>query len=428
VLAAQLLFSLGWASRAHGHGRPPQVDGVAAIDDGIPQLVILNEGLALRGERGWSYLCPALWGDADAIQGGSPKAQSIDGETTWVIGDDVYAFDRQRFTPQAQQLVTELKTSALAGNASALFALRTGASGHEIVPVGTPVYQPIWSSSSYWTTLAADSQSLYVGHVPAGMRLDLTVLEPSGAERSSAQFALEIEATDLQLAPHGKGLFAVVESDSTKQLGKLEAGRFERLATAAHSILGPVASPNGSLWIAIDGRLQRLPGPGEAPAVGVDANCLDLANRPAEECVTCLGEQGGVAYACSSVEVYVLGDDGLGERVFDIHGLNPPPPELVTDQVRMLCDRQWMDFEQDLLANNLAPATGPSAMAGSGAAPLGIAGAPANASTDSAGCSTGGAPAHARSWPLALLLLCIGLSLRRSLGRRRVLASPPNRP
>jgi MYXO-CTERM domain-containing protein len=403
------------------------VFGVAAVADAIPQLVVLNEGLALRGEAGWSYLCPALWGDHDAIGGGSTKAQSIDGMTTWTIGDDVYAFDGHRFTPQGQQLLSEFKTSVLAGSASALFALRYDPSGPEIVPVGTSVYQAIWRSSSRWTTLAVDPQSLYVARVDAGMQLALSVLTTAGVERSTQQFTLEIEANNVRLAPLAQGLFAMVENDDSAQLGKLDAGVFQPLATGVRSVLGPVASPNGTLWIAIDGRLQPLPAPGAAPASGPDANCLDLQSRRAEECVTCLGERNGVAYACSAVELYRLDDDGLGDLLFDIRGLKPTPAELVTEQSQTLCGRQWSDFEQDLRANNLAPSDEPfpeaagtsppdtgSAVAGSGASL-----APPTAPHDRGGCATSGGPAPPGHGPLALLLLCTALSLRPSLGKRR---------
>lgn len=366
---ALLLPLLGWAASARAHGEPPQVYGVAAALEGRPSVVILNEGLALRGpDNGWSYLCPALWGDSDAIRGGRTKAQSRDGKTTWIIGDDVYAFDGRRFVAQRQMLLRELGTTVLAGDAGGLFALHFGALGHEIVPVGTGAYQPIWSPGSYWSTLAVDAQRLYVGRV-SDLQLDVTQLDRAGTEQQTVQIALETEASGVRLAPLSQGLFAVLDENAQKRIGRLEAGRFVPLATAAHSMLGPVASPNGGAWIAIDGRLQPLPNAAQGPTAETDAGCLDLERRSAAQCISCLGELDGMAYACSATELYRLDDAGLGERIFDLRGLRPPPAGLISDPAFDLCQSQWNVFEADLRTNGLLPQRGNGPIAGTGGAP-----------------------------------------------------------
>jgi len=77
----------GAPASALAHGGPPAALGLLAANPAA-EVMLLNEGIALKRPEGWSYLCPSLWGEIDLASGKFPLARSADGITTYVPGGE----------------------------------------------------------------------------------------------------------------------------------------------------------------------------------------------------------------------------------------------------------------------------------------------------------------------------------------------------
>ena len=399
----------GRASGSRAHGGPPSAVGIAAANDAGPTLVVVNEGLALRRDGGWSFLCPRLWGDADTGSGKLPLALSADGRASYIVGqDDLYVARDGVIAKQDRPELSRAAVIGLAGDPDGLYVLRIGPEGSAVVRIDAAEPQALFDSSEFWSALAVDGDRLHLARPTIEGALAFATLDRSGAVRAEFEVKLERAPAQLRLRTSAGRVFAVVFDGERYAMGALDGERWELVAQSAGPIDGPVTTPDGTAWIAADGELLRA-GEGGFEAAGE-------ARR-----VSCLGAWGSFVYACIGSDLYRLGEGGLGDALFELHGFAAPEPELVPEPLAYECDLQWRLFENDLQRVGLEPRGAVTA------ADAGVdAGRPvADASPDpspprSTGCSAavGRARASWASWLVWLAALSCRSWRARACGRR----------
>jgi hypothetical protein len=344
VLASSLIFLLVGPTAARAHGLPPSTLGVVAADDeGQPNMVILNEGLAFgRGDR-WSFICPRLWGDPDTSSGKNPLAWSLDGVETWIIGaDDLYSARDGVLTPQQRSDASSRSIAALAADDDALFGLKVAADGSAVVRIDQADAAPLFTSNEIWSWLAIGQGRVHLARVTAASELARVTLDRTGQPIEEVVHTDAGAIAQLHLRPTARGLYAVVYDGTQYSLALLEQQTWQDVLHSPGPIAGPAASGDGTLWIAADGVLMRDAGAG-FQAVGETRS------------VTCLRQYRSLAYACVGTDLHRLGNAGLGARLFQLAGLRERDPALIPATAARDCHFQWLLFRNDLERTGLAP-------------------------------------------------------------------------
>jgi hypothetical protein len=426
LAGATLLVS----SAARAHGGAPAALGIVAVSENGPSVVLLNEGLAVQREDRWSFLCPRLWGDANVASGKVPLALSVDGVQTWVVGaDDLYAALSGNITAQSRPDLTAADVVLLARGGDELYGLRIAreTGGSEVVRVGAAAEAPLWTSPYFFSALVVHREQLQLARLANDLEVAFATLDRQGRLIRESSLVTDRISDRVELQPTPSRLFAVTHNRATSRLHALGAdgSSWQTVFEGEGVLYGPVASPDGRLWIALDGDLMRESGTTfESVADG----------RP----LTCLGQWGNKAYACAGSEMYWLTDDGLGERFFQLAGFSGPDPKVVSPMAQTVCEFQWVLYRNDLELVGLAPrdwapavqqsspdAGGSTAIAGMGAAAASS--AAANGSSSAApslarraddGCSVA-APRAAQKRGALFSLWCVGW-LAIAIRRRRI--------
>lgn len=407
-----LLLTSG--ATAHAHGGPAATLGIASADGEIPNLVVLNEGLAISKPSGWMFLCPRLWGDADSGSGKVPLALSVDGVSSFVIGnDDLYVVRDGELIAQGRADLSSASVIALAADDDALFGLRIEDEDSTVVQINAePAGSVLFASEESWAALAADDGRLHLARSVNAGELALLSLDRRGEVLDESVVPLPGALAQLQLRPSGQRLFGVMFDGAQYLLGVLDESSFQIVLPSAGPIAGPQRSEGGSLWIAPDGVLMRARD-AQDPWLGFDA-------VGEERRVTCLGRFRSLHYACVGTEIYELGDDGLRARIFQLDELAAPGPELVTAPLAAECEIQWSLFRYDLERSGLTPgdwmlpAFVDAGAEDGGEPPLSDAG-PSQPARRAGGCST----AQGDSSPLWQGLLIAGVALLRRRAARQ---------
>jgi hypothetical protein len=412
-------------SAARAHGGPPAALGIVAASEDGPNVVLLNEGLAVQREDRWSFLCPRLWGDTNVASGKVPLALSVDGIQTWVVGaEDLYAARRGNLTAQDRPDLSATHMVKLAAGGDVLYGLRIASEsgGSEVVRVGVAAEPPLWASSQYFSALAVYAEHLHLARLASDLQVAFATLDRQGQLVGESTLFTDRSALGVELQPTPSRLFAVTYDRVMSSLHALAAdgGRWQRVLEGPGVLHGPVASPGGRLWIVLDGDLMRESG----------ATFESVADA---RMLTCLGRWGDKPYACDGSEMYWLTDDGLGERFFQLERLSGPDPELVSPMAQTICEFQWVLFRNDLERAGLAPqdwapatqeraphagsggaGAMPSSMAPAAAGSGGSAGpSGARRSNDGCGVASPGALQN-RGWLFSLWCLgCLALAFRR---------------
>jgi MYXO-CTERM domain-containing protein len=346
------------APRALAHGGPPSVVGVVAAGPSGLRVVLVNEGIALKRDTRWTFLCPSLWGNTSASVAKVPLALSADGQTSWVAGEqDLYLLHDGVFEPQGRSDLNASHVELLAGDTRGVFALVLTDSGTEIVHFGAPQPEVIWHSIDYWSSLVLNGDLLQVARITDDMKsLVLVSLKLTGEVTEMKTVARDFEGdTSVDLRPTPRGLFAVMSTGAQHVLVAVDKDALRVVARSATPIHGPQASPDGSLWIGADDKLQH--------AVG-DAYEATTETR----LVTCMGRWNSLSYACVTGELYGIENTGLGAQLFRLQGFEGPEPQLVTEPAKQYCDFQWVLFKNDLMLGNYEPVDAVAAIAPGGEA------------------------------------------------------------
>jgi hypothetical protein len=418
-------------SAAFAHGGPPSAMGLVAADAAGPTVVGLNEGLSFKGSKGWSFLCPSIWGDFDLASGKLPLARSADGASTWIVGaDGVYLLQDQKITALQRPELARSNMIALANDAEHVYGLRfTDTQNTEVVRLTSEIEAPIWTSSDYWSAITASETGIHVARVAGEKQLELVTIDRQGQEQSRTQAMLALTPFEMQLHANGDRVYVTATDGTIAQVGYVEAGTWQELLQDKPPILGPQASADGTLWLAVAGILARLQPEGVAPAAE-------------SRMITCLEQWNDWRYACLGPDLHQLTDGGIGERIFHLEDMHAPEPQLVTPIARDSCEQQWVIYNSDAMRSGLTfmewPTPDAHAQAGSSAVDGGgAAGAQAGATAvmpiagslpmpalsraeGDGGCTVVAlAGGGARSAPVALLGLLGACLLSRSKRTRR---------
>lgn len=360
-------------------------------------MVLLNEGLAIVREDRWSFACPRLWGDADTSADKVPLARSVDGIDSWIIGaDDLYLARDGVLTAQGRPDLSSAAVVALAGD-DALFGLSLSTAGSSVVRIDDEAKLPLFTSPDFWSALAIDAGLIHLARFTTDEIVRLT-LDRNGEVLDEFRSPIEGALAQLQIRPTAQRLFAVTYDGEQYTLAAIEQASWEIVLQSAGPIQGPQASPDGRLWVALDGELMREAGAG-FEAVGE-------ARR-----VTCLKQWASVPYACVGSDIHRLDDAGLQARLFQLDPLSAPDPEIVPATAARECQFQWLLYRNDLERIGLEtrdwidPAAEPtdgSAPSDAAAPPALDAGAaePDEANRSSSDCSAAGA--SGRATPLGI--------------------------
>jgi hypothetical protein len=389
-------------------------------------LVVLNEGLAFaRAGDGWSFLCPSLWGDGSSASGKAPLASSIDGVISFVVGADDLYIARDGVLSHARR--PELSGAALvelAAAGDALFGLKVTSEGSELVRVDGAPKPALYTSGEHFAALAANEGRFHLGRVSQTGELIVTTVDLDGQVLAENRVQMGLTSAQLRLRPSAQRMFALLIDGGHFALGELGERSWQPIAQVDAPIEGPEASPDGRLWIAVEGVLMREAARG-FEEVGEARS------------VTCLGRWGAWAYACAGAEVYRLETEGLGERIFDLARLAPPDPAHVPAAAADACQIQWALFHGDLERVGLAPLGQPlpsspspsqldagNAGAGGAAADAGGRASDGASQDDDSADESGCAVSHPRTssrgepaWPACLL--ASGITANTALRARR---------
>jgi hypothetical protein len=404
---------------AHAHGGPPSAMGLLAAGNDGPAVILLNEGLAIKRPEAWSFMCPSLWGEVNQASGKFPLARSANGAETWVAGSsDLYVLRDQELLAVNRPELRRNEMIALANDTEHVYGLHYTLEGEsnssEVVRLSEQAEPAFWASDVYWPLLTANEQGVFVGRVPGLMQLELVTLDKQGQEQSRVMGATSLTLNESQLHAFGDRVY-VTGTDGTSWLfGYFEAGVWKEVMQSNETILGPQASPDGSVWIALGGVLQRVK----------DVTTEDVGET---RMITCLEQWNDWHYACVGPDLHQLTEAGLGERVFALDGFHAPDPKYVPADRKSECDAQWTLYSIDAMRVGMKflewpgasdPAAGaagaPAAGSAAGAAATNNAGAGGAtsvagptvmadpASGSGGGCSATPAAAHnALSWWLA---------------------------
>ena len=390
------------ASDASAHGGPPEIYGIAAADTEGVSAVVLNEGLAVKHQERWVYLCPSLWEDRQTTGTRQTLAYSIDGQTTWVVGaDDIYALREGGVQPQGRDMLGAANVLSLAVTREHLYGLVFSEQGSEVVPIDRQA-APLYGSAEQFQTLATHEEAMVVGRIE-DRELVLLELDERGTEGERHELTLEAPGANLRLRLYRQALFVVWFDGNEHVLARLDLAENEpvltELSRSVDTIQGPQHTPGGTAFITHGKALLRLTEDGDAEPV----------DTPEE--ITCLNLYGSLPYACAGSRLYELTNEGLGEILLDLTGLHSQPPELIPESAEPECGFQWQLFRNDLQRSGLAPQDWPE----EGAPDGGVDAGPSAAGPSDTQC--GGCRLSAPDQGLPGLVLVLWLGLRHT--RRR---------
>jgi hypothetical protein len=347
---------MGVPLTATAHGVPPSALSVVSADNHGPIILRLSGGLAVREGDAYRFLCPALWTDQNML-----PALGVSGGPNVVIGDQglslVSAHGSVTPHPDPNARGPAIDIAALNGQ---LYALRSQGKGSEVIQVTNDQITTIWSADQAWNAIASGQGFLVLARLNGGV-LQQLLLDARGETLAQDQAMAPAAASSVIVRTIGKQPYLVVAFAGGRQLAKFEAGQLVALQVGLSSIEGPVAPDDSHWFIGIDSVLSTFDG---EQLMTLDENAA----------LSCLTQWEGQNFACTREGMSRLIAAGIGERVFALSSLLPPPVDQPGEDTD-LCQAQWQHFTFDLLALGTALTNG-AADAGTGGAsaqPNGIA-------------------------------------------------------
>lgn len=345
TLLGLVAFSQAPVSTAFAHGGPPAALGLLAANADGAEVILLNEGLALKRPEAWSYLCPSLWGEVNQSSGKFPLARSADGIETWVCGgEDLYLLRDQKLVAQMRPEYRRNQMLGLANDAEHVYGLHYTGSGPRmstnVVRLRSDGDAAFWQSDLYWTAITADARGVYVARVAAEKQLELVTLDKSGQEVSRGLAMVPLTPPEIQLHALGERIYVTATDGTLSMFGYFEGSTWKEVLQDKLPIVGPQTSPDGTMWIAIGGVLQRV---------------RDDKPEPVDETriITCLEQWNDWHYACVGSDLFRLTESGVGERVFEMNNFHAPDPKLVPPEAEENCAQQWVLYSVDATRSGL---------------------------------------------------------------------------
>ena len=355
----------GVARPVAAHGPPAAVNGIAARDDAGPRVVTLTEGLAVRLESGWRWVCPSAFGASPSLM---PPAQSVDGKRTFVVGQyDLFVLESDgQVVAQSRPDLSRQSVLQLAPLGGRLYALRYTGDASDVVALDAPDAGAIWREEVSYQSITPDGDSLWVARVvgAVGYAVRLTV---DGSVAETLTFAVD-EGDRIVAVQRVAGAVYVnaVTAAAGGTLVRLDPdGGTPALVLSSNApISGPVAAGGSSAWAASDLSLQAISADGATP-------------RPSAYPVTCVAGAGDAAILCTQTRLFNLDSTGPQAEIFNLASLVGPEPYPEAGQV---CSLEWEVFDWDLSRAGITVPLDP-ADAGSGVA-----------SSSGGGCAVGRDP------------------------------------
>jgi hypothetical protein len=341
VAALAAIVVAGHAGRAHGHGLVPAPQSILASDANGVRAVRLTEGLALRTERGFEYVCPAAWGGeyAFTLAGALP-----DGRIAVATGAGLAILAEDGTFAESTDPLAGGRVLALAQTAQALYALYQRVTMTALVAFGKTESHVVYDETPGWTDVVASDDAVLLVRLDGTWIQELRLSSGAGGEDvvswKQADAPEGTAAVFARLAGSASYVVATVNGGLALELGRIENNAFHVLQTAGAGVAGPLETEDGHRFVAIDGALARFDGDRVAK---LDENAS----------VTCLGRNGPRSYACTRSEIRALDADGLGEVLFDVTRLQDPDLGSVPEPLRSECGAQWDHFRFDLVASGV---------------------------------------------------------------------------
>jgi hypothetical protein len=329
-LILTMLVALLPAAIARAHGEPAAALSIVRRDAAGVQLVSLNEGLALRTDDGFRFVCPAAWGeDFIAPVLAVPEGPAIVGTPSGLFVVDPRGGVSPHPDPMAFGPVT-----ALGASSSALYALLSEADEQRVLQVDAERVRALWSSDRGWTDLVASDGGVHLVGID-GSDLYVARLSDDGALIAEDKATLDQVPLVVRAAMAGDTLYVIVIQQSLDYaVGRIEEGAWLPLESAP-SIAGPIETAGGDRYIALDGQLARFDDESVAPLESADF-------------VTCLRTHAGLSYACHNGGLREVGAQGLGVPLFQLEQVIEPELESLPSDRRELCTLQWQRYLIDL--------------------------------------------------------------------------------
>jgi hypothetical protein len=216
--------------------------------------------------------------------------------------------------PEADGNVT-----AFARGPSTLYALREHRHQYELIEVTADSLSVLWTDTRQWSDIAVGTSHLQLVRFEQD-RVDELQLSFQG-DVIEQQSVVLVDALGVSARMLGDEPYFVATLDTTVELGRIEQGVWRVVQRAANNIAGPVEIPDGTRFIALDGRLGTLDGEVVTP-------------RADSDFVIGLGRLVDHAYASTRTGLRELSRAGLGESSFDLSQLQGPDPCSVSPDMR----------------------------------------------------------------------------------------------
>jgi hypothetical protein len=417
------------ARPAHAHGGPPAIENVLASDDRGPWLAELSEGFAFRGDGGWSFVCPGLFG-ADL-----PPLSATLGDTVWVSGGT------ELYTLEAAGTLRALDKPELAAPhvlalgalEGALVALRpvpppdpTMRPGTELIRVQGDTEEVLFEDPSvFWNVMVVqparadhDDGMVWLARIE-GDGFVVLGLDATGHELRRASTPWPAPPLSIRLSTAAHEVFAHVYDNLGFTLMHVASRTGEvtesmEVARGQRPARGPVEL-DGELVLAQDDRLFMYR-EGVAEPSG---------RALGSETLTCLTPD----YVCTASRLFAIdsveqaGGFEPSDALLDLEELAEPALRPDDADLSQYCTAQWLVFQGDLARTGILSGDGgampPDAAAGD-AGDEEDAGVAPDASADSdAAPSHGCAVAPASDAHDVTPLLSLGLCAAAIYARRR---------
>ncbi|HEX6244467.1 MAG TPA: hypothetical protein VFZ61_26295 [Polyangiales bacterium] len=322
---------------AFAHVDPPAAYAILSHDAQGPRAVHLNYGVGLRrGPKRYQFVCPSAWGD----QYGSAVAALADGTIVVGAGTGLRLLSEDGTVRPHPDPVAAGNTVELVHTQRGVFSVRSTSAGSEVLAVDAERARVLWKDAKSGYSMAAleDKLVLLRGY---DITLEQVILSTLDGQELERQVAVVNMPVDYAFARAAAGnAYALVMFRTVTALGSLRMNAFTRLAEGLLSVAGPL-SQGERMLLAPDGKLSQL-------ASGALSPLAEQAN------VLCLAEHDGLAYACHPEGIARLGDQALGEPLFELSWMVAPDLTRVPEgAARDLCNWQWQDFRIDMMMAGL---------------------------------------------------------------------------
>jgi hypothetical protein len=330
-----LVASLGGSS-AHAHSAP----GVAAILDedaaGV-HMLRLYQGLVLREGSAWRFVCSQIYGGA-----GQDLAASLPGGGAAIaIPSGIVIMKRDGTVathpdPEAQRGVV----TAFARKAGKLYAVRRQPdfSASDLVEITDRTVRVLWTDTRYWNDIAVGTSSLVL------VRFAQDSIEALGlsfnGEVLSDQTAIVVDPLDVTVRMLGDVPYYTVKTQGPTRLARFDQNLWHVVLDAGSSLAGPLALPDGTVLVALDGQLSTFSNDSATPLAETDfvIGLNALEDHP---------------YACTRTGLRNLSSSALGAQLFELSELLGPDTCLAPFASRTACELEWQHFQIELLGANI---------------------------------------------------------------------------